>query len=189
MNNVMKLMFFLIYLILIFYINNVNILLILFIFNFLIMFISKIKIIKSVINVIKVIPFIFFTILINCIIVNYEYGLYIGVRLLLAYMVSYILINVITIRDFINAFEIIMKPLQIFNINVKEITLIIAIAISIIPYIIEELQQKKYSLKSKSIKIGFGNYVIIIKSILVSLIIKTKEYENALLAKGYYSRN
>ena len=74
---------------------------------------------------------------------------------------------------------------KIFKIDNKKIGLIIFIALSIIPNVLNELQYKKYSIKSKSININLKNLFLIVKSVLVSMLIKVNEYENALVSKGY----
>ena len=76
--------------------------------------------------------------------------------------------------------------MKFFRIDYKQITLIIFIAISIIPNILNDLQQKIYSINSKSISATPKSFFFIIKSILVSMIMKINELEKALISKGYY---
>lgn len=185
MKNIMKFLIILFYLISIFYINNIFILLILIFVNFLFMILYKLAIINFFKSIIVLIPFVLFTIFINCFIVNYEYALFIGIRLLLSYMISYIFIKILTIKELVNVIEKVLSPLRLFRIDYKQITLIIFIAISIVPNILSELQQKIYSIKSKSIRISPKNFLLIIKSILLSMILKINEFENALISKGY----
>lgn len=185
MKNIIKFLIMLFYLISIFYINNIFILIILIFVNFSIMILFKITIIDFFKSIIILIPFIFFTVLINYFIVNYEYALFIGIRLLMSYMISYIFIKILTIKELVNVIDKFLSPLKLFRIDYKKITLIIFIAISIVPNILNELQQKIYSLKSKLIKISPKNFLLIIKSILLSMILKVNEFENALMSKGY----
>lgn len=185
MKNIVKLIFLIAYLIVVFYIKNILIIIVLFFLNTIIIYFKE----KQISNILKkltlLLPFIIFTFIINSIIENFLYGFYIGIRLLMAYTISYMLIKFITLKELICIIEKLFSPLKIFNIDNKQIAVIISIAISIIPNLLNELEQKIYSLKSKSLNIKYNNLMLVIKSVLISIIIKTNEFENALISKGY----
>lgn len=187
MKNIIKFLILIFYLISIFYINNIIILIILVLINLLIMILNKVGLKKFFKNIALLSPFVIFTVLINCYIIDYKYALFIGIRLILAYMISYLLSKMLTIKDVALVIQRLLIPLRIFKIDNKKIGLIIFIALSIIPNVLNELYQKRFSIKSKSVKIRLKNIFFIIKSVLVSMLIKVNEYENALISKGYYS--
>lgn len=187
MKNVIKFLILICYLVSIFYINNIFFLIILILINLLFIILNKLSVSGFFKKIILLLPFVIFTVLINSFIIDYKYALFIGIRLILAYMISYLLSKMLTIKEVAIVIQNLLIPLKIFRIDNKKIGLIIFIALSIIPNILNELQQKKYTIKSKSVNIKFKNFFYIIKSVLVSMLIKVNEYENTLISKGYYS--
>lgn len=185
MKNIIIFLLIILYLISIFYINNIWILTSLIFVNVIIMILCRLNLIGFFKSVKLLLPFVMFTSLINFFLVDYKYAIFIGIRLLLSYMISYILIKILTIKDFVIVIENILSPLKLLKIDYKQISLIIFIAMSIVPNMLSELQQKVYSIKSKSIKMNFKNIFLIIKSILLSMILKINEYEDSLISKGY----
>ncbi|MBP3502927.1 MAG: hypothetical protein J6K42_05600 [Clostridia bacterium] len=185
MKNILKFLILIFYLISIFYINNIIVLIMLILMNLLIMIFNKISLKGFFKNIALLLPFVIFTVLINCFIIDYKYAVFIGIRLILAYMISYLLSKMLTIKDVAIVIQRLLIPLKIFKIDNKKIGLIIFIALSIIPNVLNELQQRKYSIKSKSTNINLKNLFLIVKSVLVSMLIKVNEYENALVSKGY----
>lgn len=188
MKNIIKFLILIFYIISIFYITNITILLIFALINLLIMILNKISLQEFFKNIILLLPFVIFTVLINCFMIDYKYALFIGIRLILAYMISYLFYKMLTVKDIAIVIQKLLMPLKIFKIDNRKVGLIIFISLSIIPNAMNELQQKKYSIKSKSINIKFKNLFLIIKSVLVSMLIKVNEYENSLMSKGYYGK-
>lgn len=185
MKNVFKILFFLFYLILIFYINSFLVLIYLLFIKLILIDIFNLEFNVYLKRIFILIPFIIFTTIINTIFSGYIYGIFIGIRLITAYTITYIFIKNITINQLINAIEKILYPLKIFKIDIEQITLIISIAISILPNMMNEITQKCYSANSKAFKINFFNITFILKPIFISILMKTNEFENALIAKGY----
>lgn len=188
MKSIIKFLILIFYLISIFYINHIIVLIMLILMNLLIMIFNKISLKGFFKNITLLLPFVIFTVLINCFIIDYKYALFIGIRLILAYMISYLLSRALTIKEVAMVIQRLLIPLKIFKIDNKKIGLIIFIALSIIPNILNEMQQKKYSIKSKSINIKLKNIFLIVKSVLVSMLIKVNEYENAIVSKGYFGK-
>ncbi len=180
-----RIIFILVYLIIIFFINNIYFLLTLITINLLYFIIHKICIIEYIKSFITLLPFIIITLLINFFIINLDYAILITTRFCLGYMISYAFLKSITVKEISVVIEKILSFLRIFKVDYKNIALIIYIALSIVPYILTELQQKKYYIKSKTVKITASKILIIFKSMLSSAILKVNEYEKALIAKGY----
>jgi len=82
-----------------------------------------------------------------------------------------------------------LLPLKLFGVNTNNIGIMVSIAITFIPIIKQEIQNIKYSLKSKGFDMGFLNTIKHINYIMVplfySLLKKVKEIEEALKAKAY----
>ena len=102
-------------------------------------------------------------------------------RILIAYNFTYIFSATFDILEFSRTVEIILNP----KINVKDISLIISIALCMIPILSKELEQTKNSLKSKGYKFKLNNLDLYIKPIMISILKKTDELEKTLIVKGY----
>ena len=189
MKNILKILMFLIYLVFLFSLNNIFSIVVLLILNIIVMVVFYKKIQITLNNIIWTIIFAILTILINSAISGIIYGLVIGTRLLIAYMSTYIFMNMMSIKEIVNAIEIMMYPFRIFKIDTKQISLIILIALNILPNMKHEIKQKMYAISSK----GFGKNsikgIFLAKSMLISILVKTNEMEQALIAKGYENEN
>ena len=67
-----------------------------------------------------------------------EDGIVLGIRILIAYNFTYIFSSTFDILEFAQTIELILKPLYFLKINVKDISLIISIALCMIPILKEE---------------------------------------------------
>lgn len=185
MKDLIKLVLFVFYLILIFYINNFLILFSLLTLNILFMIVFKLRIIDFFKQLLILAPFLIITCLINFFTSNIEYGLFILLRLIVAYSLSFIFIKMVSINQLTNALDKLLFPLKIFRIDVSKISLIISIGISVLPSLLDELNQKLDCLKAKGFKISVFNMVVIFRPLLISILLRTNEFEDALIAKGY----
>lgn len=104
---------------------------------------------------------------------------------MIAYNFTYIFSTTFDILEFARTIEILLNPLFIFKINVKDISLIISIALCMIPILSKELEQTKDSLKSRGYKFKLNNLDLYIKPIMISILKKTDELEKTLIVKAY----
>lgn len=185
MKNVFKLLFFITYIISIFSVKNFEILVIYIIVNFIISKMLNTKFLGFLENIKILMILVIFTTIINMILGNIEDGIVLGTRILIAYNFTYIFSSTFDILEFAQTIEIILKPLYFFKINVKDISLIISIALCMIPILKEELEQTKNSLKSKGYKFKLSNLDLYIKPIMISILKRTDELEKTLIVKGY----
>lgn len=189
MKNLIKFILFLIYTIGIFFISNYIVLGIIAIFNIILMLLIKINIKNAGNNILKLLPFILFTIIVNILFADLEFGLLIGVRLTLVCNLSYIFSKTITYSEFGEIVEKLVYPFKIFGINPKEIGLVTTIAISFVPIMKSEILQLKNVLKIKGIKPTNFNLIknsnLIFKPFFVSVLQRLNEVEMSLKAKGW----
>lgn len=185
MKNVFKLLFFITYIIIIFSIKKLDILAICILGNFIISKIFNIKFWGFLENIKMLILLVIFTTIINMIFGSIEDGIVLGIRILIAYNFTYIFSSTFDIMEFTQTIELILKPLYFFKINVKDISLIISIALCMIPILKEELEQTKNSLKSKGYKFKLSNLDLYIKPIMISILKRTDKLEKTLIVKGY----
>lgn len=185
MRNILKLIFFIFYNIIIFNITNYKVLIVIIIINFIMSKILKANFFGFLKNIEIIILLVFFPAVINVILGSIEEGIILGIRILIAYNFTCIFSSTFNILDIIQTIEVFLKPLYIFKINVKNIGLIISIALCMIPVLIEEIEQTKSSLKSKGYKFKLNNLDLYIKPTIISVLRKTVEIEKTLIAKGY----
>lgn len=185
MKNVFKLLFFITYIITMFSIKKLEILAICILINFIISKIFNIKFLGFLENIKMLILLVIFTTIINMIFGSIEDGIVLGIIILIAYNFTYIFSSTFDILEFAQTIELILKPLYFFKINVKDISLIISIALCMIPILKEELEQTKNSLKSKGYKFKLSNLDLYIKPIMISILKRTDELEKTLIIKGY----
>lgn len=185
MKNVFKLIFFVIYIIIIFSIGKHEILGLFILFNLLVSKILNANFFEFLKNLKLLMILVIFTTIINMIFGNIEEGIVLGMRILIAYNFTYLFSATFDILEFSRTVEIILNPLYFFKINVKDISLIISIALCMIPILSKELEQTKNSLKSKGYKLKLNNLDLYIKPIMISILKKTDELEKTLIVKGY----
>lgn len=185
MKNVFKMLFFIIYIIAIFSIKNYEILIIYILINFIISKIVNVKFLGFLENIKTIMILVIFTTIVNMVFGSIEDGVILGIRILIAYNITYIFSKIFDVLEISNTIEIMLKPWYIFKINVKNISLIISIALCMIPILKEELEQTKNSLKSKGYKFKLNNLNLYIKPVIISILKRTDELEKTLIVKCY----
>lgn len=185
MRNVFKLIFFVIYTIVIFSLKDYRMFTIYILINFLVSKVFGVKFLGFLKNIKMIIILICFTTIINTVLKNIEEGIILGIRILIAYNFTYIFSTSFDISELAHTIEIILKPLYILKINVKDISMIISIALCMVPILSEELEQTKNSLEAKGYKFKINSLNLYIKPIMISILKRTDEIEKTLIAKGY----
>lgn len=185
MRNTLKLIVFIIYIISIFSIKLHMIFIVYILINVIVSKILDAKFWGFLENIRTLLILVIFTTLINILFGSIEDGIVLGARMLIAYNITYIFSTTFNILELAQTIEIILKPLCIFKIDIKDISLIISIALCMIPILNEELKQTKNSLKSKGYKFKLNNLDLYIKPIIISILKRTDELEKTLIVKSY----
>lgn len=84
-----------------------------------------------------------------------------------------------------NVIEKLLFPLKIFKINPRDIGLMVTIAISFLPILINTFEQTIFAMKAKGMKVNLTNGNILLKPIFISTLKRVNEIEFSLKAKGY----
>ena len=103
----------------------------------------KINFKKLINSIIKISIFIIFTVIINIFIVDINYALLMGIRLILVCIITYVFSSIMSYLEFATVIENISYPLKIIGINPKEIGILVSISIAFIPILKEELRPNK----------------------------------------------
>ncbi len=182
------LILFLFYSIFIFLIDNIIILSLLFIINTIILLFKTN--LKRYLKVLKLNFFIIFFIFIcNFIFGDLKLAFLTSFKIYLVINTTYILGTIYTPIKIADSFYYLLIPLKIFKIDIKELSLIIAIALQFIPILSDEAKTIKLALLSKGLEFNFKNIItrphIYLTTYLNSLFNRIEELELSLKTKGY----
>lgn len=189
MINSFILILFFIYNWLLFSIDNFVFLFILFVFNFTISTIVKMSIKRYFKMFKKYIIFILFIVVCNILFSNIISSLKVGIKLLLAIDITYIIGSYFDNDKIRLAFKYLFYPLKIFKVDIDNLTLIISISLALIPILSDEIKMIKLSLKNKGVK--FNLFYLIIKphiyliTFLNNLFNRLDDLEKTLTIKAY----
>lgn len=187
--NIIKFIFFLVYVILIFFVKSNIALIVALAIDVTLIIAYKINLKNLIDNLIRISIFVLITAIINAFVVNINYAITIGIKLILVCVMTHIFSKMLSYMEFATVIEDLVHPLKLFGINPKDLGLIITIAISFIPILREELERIKYVLLVKGFKVNTINIVknmnIVFKPLFVSIMERINEIEYSLKAKGY----
>jgi len=190
MKNTINFLLFLIYTIVIFRTHNYQAIAIFFVINLVITFLLKRKIKNTPLsNYFWLFFAILFTTIINMLVVDFNYGLLIGLKLFLVCNITYIFSSNISYMEFAKVIEKILTPLKLFKINPQDFSMIICIAINFIPILSKEYHQTMAALCAKGAKTKgiyfIKNIKLILTTLTVSVFKRVDELEISLNSKGY----
>ena len=187
--NIIKFIFFLTYAILIFFVKSNIALIGALAIDVTLIIAYKINLKNLINNITKIFIFVLITAIINAFVVNINYAITIGIKLILVCAMTYIFSKMLSYMEFATVIEDLAYPLKLLGVNPKDLGLLITIAISFIPILKEELERIKYVLLVKGFKVNTINIVknmnIVFKPLFVSIMERINEIEYSLKAKGY----
>jgi energy-coupling factor transport system permease protein len=135
--------------------------------------------------ILSFLPFIFLAAIFNLIFGFVEDAVYLSVRLLLVCNITQCYKKMVTTDDLCKAIEGLSKPLRVFHIDGKDVSLMVSISLAFIPVLRRDFEQIRRALKAKGMKLSAGNFKYIVKPFLVGILSRTNEISQAIRAKGY----
>ncbi len=184
------LVLFILYTLVIFQIKNNMITMVCLGVQIVLLFVLKVNRKKFISNFRSIVPLLFFTIIFN-VIFNGDYlePLIIAVKILIVWGATSILSQKIPTIVLASAVSNLLYPFKFLGLDLKEVTLIITIAISFIPILGKELSEIKNSLKAKNFEFSFRNLLtrpqIFIATYINSVFNRIDEIEKSLMAKAF----
>lgn len=137
----------------------------------------------------KNLGFVLVVMLFNLIYANLEVTLLFGMRLFLAIEATYIVSRCFTPAEFARGFCLLLTPLKVFRVNLKELELMLTIALTFVPILSREVRTIKQALRAKSFAFNFKNVLtrpqIYLVAYINSMFDRIETVELALRAKGY----
>ena len=187
MKNVISFIIFIIYATLVFFLPNTKVILICILINLIIMFLIKINIKSFFKSLIKILPFILFTFIINLFLDNLINAFWIALKLIIVCNITIIYSSTTSILEITETIKTLCSPLKIFKIDAEDIKILVCISLSIIPILKRDLLEMKNACKVKGIEFNIKNMKYILSKFFLSIIMRTNQIEEALIAKGYNS--
>ncbi len=186
---VIILVLFIIYSIAIFFVNNLFVLAALFLINLVFLGVIKKDLKKLTVLLKNNVIFITFVFICNLIFMNLEIAFLTSFKLFAVLISTYVINELFTPIKFGQAIYNLLYPLKIFKINIKDISLIITIAITFIPVLTDEAKNIKKALIIKGMKFTIKNCLlnphIYLITYLSSIFKRIDEIEKSLLMKAY----
>ena len=187
--NIIRFIFFLVYVILIFFVKSNIALIAALAIDVTLIIAYKINLKSLIDNLMKISIFVLITAIINAFVVNINYAITIGIKLILVCVMTHIFSKMLSYMEFATVIEDLAYPLKLLGVNPKDLGVLITIAISFIPISREELERIKYVLLVKGFRVNTINIVrnmnIVFKPLFVSIMERINEIEYSLKAKGY----
>lgn len=179
---------FILYATLIFFIDCNILLLIVLLLNILAMVLLKVKISEAISNIIKLLPFILLTVVVNCVLSNYQYAILVAIKLMLVCNVTYIYSKTTTVRGVASTIKRLCMPLKLLKVNPDEIELLVCISLSMLPILKNEFCQVKEACFAKGMTMNVNNMKAILTKLMVSIMKRVNEIEESIIEKGYGER-
>lgn len=185
MKNVITFLGFVLYATFIFFIDSYGGLGIILLLNLFMLLITKIKPWDALENMGKLLPFILLTVVINCILANYQYAFLVAIKLLLVCNITYIYARKTTVKNLASTMKGLCTPLKFLKVNLEDIELLVCISLSMIPILRREYRQLKEACLAKGMKLNVKNMKPILTKLMISIMKRVNEIEESMVEKGY----
>lgn len=184
MKNLLMFLGFILYATFIFFINSNTLLLAVLLLNIFTMIVLHVHIKGAIRNLLKLLPFVLFTVIINCILSNYQYAIIIGIKLMLVCNITYVYSKTTTTRGVAITIKKLCMPLKLMRVNPDEIELLVCISLSMIPILKNEYEQLKNACLAKGIDMNIKNMKILLTKLIISLMRRVNNIEESIIEKG-----
>ena len=145
----------------------------------------KIKVVDATQNTVKLLPFILLTVLVNCLLSNYEYAILVAIKLILVCNVTYIYSKTTTVRGIARTIKNLCMPLKWLNVNPDDIELLVCISLSMLPILKREYFQLREACVAKGIALNIKNTKVLLTKLMISVMKRVNEIEESMIEKGY----
>ena len=111
-------------------------------------------------------------------------AIWIAIKFLIVCNITYIYSITSTKTTIANTIKMLCRPLVLFNINIEEIEIMVAISLSIIPILKKDLVGIRDVYKYKGIKVNVKNIKNSLSVFFIGIIKRTNQIDEALIARG-----
>lgn len=145
----------------------------------------KIKVVDAIQNIVKLLPFILLTVIVNCLLSNYEYAILVAIKLILVCNVTYIYSKTTTVRGIARIIKNLCMPLNLLKVNPDDIELLVCISLSMIPILKREYSQLRDACYAKGIDMNVKNMKVVLTKLMISVMKRVNEIEESMIEKGW----
>jgi energy-coupling factor transport system permease protein len=149
------------------------------------MFLCRVTPLAAAKYILSFLPFIFFAAIFNFLLGFMRDAVYLAVRLILICNITQCYKKAVSTNDLCKVIEGLSKPLKVFNIDGKDLSLMVSISLAFIPILRRDFDQIKTALKAKGMRLNAKNFKYIVKPFFVGILSRTHEISQAIRAKGY----
>jgi energy-coupling factor transport system permease protein len=135
--------------------------------------------------ILSFLPFILFAAVFNFVLGFMRDAIYLSIRLILIVNITQCYKKVVSTTDLCKVIEGLSKPLRIFHIESKDVSLMVSISLAFIPVLRRDFDQIRMALRAKGMKLGAKNFKYLVKPFFVGILSRTNEISQAIRAKGY----
>lgn len=173
--------------VLIFYLNNYCFVLSLFVITFLVI-LGKRRLMNYLKFMLKSLPYVLIMFLCNLPFSDFGDALFVSARFLLSLEMTYLLICFLSPLDIGRILSGLLSPLRVFGVNTRKAFLIISVALTFVPVLINEGKTMRKALAVKGYKSSLKNILVrpnlFIVPFINNLFNKIEVMEKALIMKG-----
>jgi energy-coupling factor transport system permease protein len=130
-------------------------------------------------------PFILFAAVFNFLLGYMRDAVYLTIRLILICNITQCYKRVVSTNDLCKVIEGFSKPLRVFNIDGKDVSLMVSISLAFIPVLRRDFDQVRMALKAKGVQLSAKNFKYVVKPFFVGILSRTHEIAQAVRSKGY----
>jgi energy-coupling factor transport system permease protein len=130
-------------------------------------------------------PFILFAAVFNFLLGYIQDAVYLTVRLILICNITQCYKKVVSVTDLCRVIEGLSRPLKVFKIDGKDVSLMVSISLAFIPVLRRDFDQVRMALKAKGALLNAKNLKYIVKPFFVGILSRTHEISQAVRSKGY----
>jgi energy-coupling factor transport system permease protein len=149
------------------------------------MFLCRVTPLAAAKYILFFLPFIFFAAIFNVLLGYVRDAAYLTVRLILICHITQCYKKVMSIKDLSRLIEGLGRPLRVFNIDGKDLSLMVSISMAFIPVLRRDFNQIRLALKAKGMKLSVKNFKYLVKPFLAGILSRTHEISQAVRSKGY----
>jgi energy-coupling factor transport system permease protein len=135
--------------------------------------------------ILSFLPFIFFAAIFNFVLGFVRDAVYLAVRLMLVCNITQCYKKAVSTNDLCKVIEGFSKPLKVFHIDGKDVSLMVSISLAFIPILRRDFDQIRLALRAKGMRLNARNFKYIVKPFFVGILSRTHEISQAIRSKGY----
>jgi energy-coupling factor transport system permease protein len=149
------------------------------------MFLCRVTPLRAAKYILSFLPFVLLAAVFNILLGYIRDAVYLAVRLILICNITQCYKTVVSTNDLCRFIEGLSKPLRVFHVDGKDVSLMVSISLAFIPVLRRDFDQIKLALKAKGMRLNARNFKYIVKPFFVGVLSRTHEISQAIRSKGY----